>query len=130
MPEQINSIHGGHAIVHHKTSDLRRPVGREKTHYTIKGAYLEALGLEHEVQRSQNRRIVLDNENEGSCPRRHFDRPIRSAPRPPRAASLWLAQIETRFVDITSNQERPALMAIRTSSERLVARIFFMTLAR
>src|SRR6185437_11108383 len=88
MLEQLNSVHGGHAIIHHETSYFGQPLSFEKTNDFIKWACLKTFDFKNETQRGQDGRIVLDNQDKRTCPRHHFDRSIWSARESPRQHPL------------------------------------------
>ena len=123
-----------------------RPEGRPAFPAARIGAHRKSLELERERQRIQDRGIVIHDQDDGAlrglvraavhCFRGQPDM-LRSTRKETRNAArrLDLAQLSgrgggKRGLIAGSASNRPAISAIRTSSDRLPAFILVMTLAR
>ncbi len=79
--EHIESVHRGHAIIHDQAIGLANGIGVKEFADIAESADLEPLGLKHEAERIQDRRIVVDDKNQRSRDhRRKALAPDQSAP--------------------------------------------------
>ena len=88
----------------------------------------EAVGFKKESQRAENVRVVVNHIDRWFCEGRHRESPRIFRADPDRHLSS-LARGSRPGFDLSQSLSRPARIANRTSSERLLACIFVITFA-
>src|SRR5664279_4077430 len=116
---EVDAVHVGHLVVDHKAVDAGRTHGVQQRRAVAEGPDLEPVDYQKESQRTEHAGVVVHHIDSRFGWRAGLDHDPD-----------WLTRRMTGWLDLAQSLRSPARIASRTSSERLLACILVITLAR